>query len=40
MRRQLAGGDPPAQMVELLNAMRKTKTNRELIDFVRNRARD
>jgi transcription termination factor Rho len=40
MRRQLAGGDPGAQMVELLNAMRKTKTNRELIDFVRNRARD
>jgi hypothetical protein len=24
-------------MTELLNAMRKTKTNRELIDFVRNR---
>jgi transcription termination factor Rho len=40
MRRQLAGGDPASQMVELLNAMRKTKTNRELIDFVRNRARD
>ena len=40
MRRQLAGGDPPAQMVELLNAMRKTKTNRELIDFIRNRAKD
>jgi transcription termination factor Rho len=36
MRRQLAGGDPPAQMVELLNAMRKTKTNRELIDFVQS----
>jgi transcription termination factor Rho len=40
MRRQLAGGDAASQMVELLNAMRKTKTNRELIDFVRNRSRE
>jgi transcription termination factor Rho len=37
MRRQLAGGDAGSQMVELLNAMKKTKTNRELIDWVRNR---
>jgi transcription termination factor Rho len=37
MRRQLAGMDPAPAMTELLNAMRKTKTNRELIDFVRNR---
>jgi transcription termination factor Rho len=37
MRRQLAGLDPSQAMNELLNAMRKTKTNRELIDFVRNR---
>jgi hypothetical protein len=29
--------DPAPAMTELLNAMRKTKTNRELIDFVRNR---
>jgi transcription termination factor Rho len=37
MRRQLAGMEPAQAMNELLNAMRKTKTNRELIDWVRNR---
>jgi transcription termination factor Rho len=37
MRRQLAGGDAATQMIELLNAMRKTKTNRELVDWARNR---
>jgi transcription termination factor Rho len=37
MRRQLAGQPPAEAMTELLGAMRKTKTNRELIDWVRNR---
>jgi transcription termination factor Rho len=37
MRRQLAGQNPAESMMELLGAMRKTKTNRELIDWVRNR---
>jgi len=37
MRRQLAGSGPSDALVELLGAMAKTKTNRELIDWVRNR---
>jgi transcription termination factor Rho len=38
MRRQLAGIGPAEGMLELLGAMRKTKTNRELIDWARSRA--
>jgi transcription termination factor Rho len=37
MRRQLVGQNPADAMMELLGAMKKTKTNRELIDWVRNR---
>jgi hypothetical protein len=37
MRRQLAGLAPSQAMNEQLNAMRKTKTTRQLSDFVRNR---
>ena len=37
MRRQLAGQNPADAMMELLGAMGKTKTNGELIDWVRNR---
>jgi len=37
MRRQLAGQNPTEAMNELLGAMKKTKTNRELLDWVRNR---
>jgi transcription termination factor Rho len=37
MRRQLAGQNPADAMTELLGAMRKTKTNRELLDWARNR---
>jgi transcription termination factor Rho len=38
MRRQLASLSPSEAMVEMLGAMRKTKSNRELIDWARNRA--
>jgi hypothetical protein len=38
MRRQLAGVGPAEGMMELLGAMKKTKSNRELIDWARNRA--
>lgn len=37
MRRQLAGMSQTDAMLELLGAMRKTKSNRELIDFARGR---
>jgi transcription termination factor Rho len=37
MRRQLAGQNPTDAMTELLGAMRKTKTNRELLDWARDR---
>ncbi len=37
MRRQLAGVGPSDAMLELLGAMRKTNSNRELIDFARGR---
>ncbi len=37
MRRQLAGVAPADAMLELLGAMRKTQSNRELIDFARGR---
>jgi transcription termination factor Rho len=37
MRRQLAGATPTDAMLELLGAMRKTQSNRELIDFARGR---
>jgi transcription termination factor Rho len=37
MRRQLVGQNPSDAMMELLGAMKKTKTNRDLIDWVRNR---
>ena len=37
MRRQLAGQNPADSMMELLGVMRKTKSNRDLIDWVRNR---
>ena len=37
MRRQFAGMNASDAMMELLGAMRKTKTNSELIDWVRNR---
>jgi transcription termination factor Rho len=37
MRRQLAGMSQSDAMLELLGAMRKTKSNRELIDFARGR---
>jgi transcription termination factor Rho len=35
-RRQLAGSGPAEAMMELLGAMKKTGSNRELIDFARN----
>lgn len=38
MRRQLAGMPPTEAMMELLGAMRKTSTNRDLIDWARNRS--
>lgn len=38
MRRQLAGMPPTEAMIELLGAMRKTSTNRDLIDWARNRS--
>jgi transcription termination factor Rho len=38
MRRQLAGLQPTESMIELLGAMRKTSTNRDLIDWARNRS--
>ena len=37
MRRQLAGQNSADSMMELLGAMKKTKSNRDLIDWVRNR---
>jgi len=37
MRRQLSGVGPVDGMLELLGAMQKTATNRELIDLARNR---
>jgi transcription termination factor Rho len=37
MRRQLGGVNPSDAMLELLGAMRKTKSNRDLIDFARGR---
>ncbi|MEX2471334.1 MAG: transcription termination factor Rho [Gemmatimonadota bacterium] len=37
MRRQLAGMSQSDAMLELLGAMKKTKSNRELIDFARGR---
>jgi len=36
MRRQLVGQNPADAMLELLGAMRKTKSNRELIEWARN----
>jgi len=36
MRRQLVGQNPADAMMELLGVMRKTKTNRDLIEFARN----
>jgi transcription termination factor Rho len=36
MRRQLVGQNPSDAMLELLGAMRKTKSNRELIEWARN----
>ena len=38
MRRQLAGMGPTEAMVDLLGAMKKTSTNRDLIDWARNRS--
>lgn len=38
MRRQLHGVGPSDGMLELLGAMRKTSSNRDLIDWVRNRS--
>jgi transcription termination factor Rho len=38
MRRQFVGLQPAEAMMELLGVMRKTSTNRDLIDFARNRA--
>ena len=38
MRRQLHGVGPSEGMLELLGAMRKTSSNRDLIDWVRNRS--
>lgn len=37
MRRQLSGVGPVDGMLEMLGAMKKTKTNRELIDWARKR---
>lgn len=37
MRRQLSGMGPTESMMELLGAMKKTSTNRDLIDWARNR---
>ncbi len=37
MRRQLAGVPPADGMLELLGAMKKTSTNRDLIAWARNR---
>jgi transcription termination factor Rho len=37
MRRQFAGLQPAEAMMELLGAMKKTSTNRDLIDWARNR---
>ena len=37
MRRQFVGLQPAEAMMELLGAMRKTSTNRDLIDWARNR---
>jgi transcription termination factor Rho len=38
MRRQLSGMGPTEAMAELLGAMKKTSTNRDLIDWARNRS--
>ena len=38
MRRQLSGLGVAEGMIELLGAMKKTSTNRDLIDWVRNRS--
>ncbi|MEM7415729.1 MAG: transcription termination factor Rho [Gemmatimonadota bacterium] len=38
MRRQLSGMGPTEAMMDLLGAMRKTSTNRDLIDWARNRS--
>jgi len=37
MRRQFSGAGPTEGMIELLGAMKKTSTNRDLIDWARNR---
>jgi len=37
MRRQLAALNPTDGMLELLGAMKKTASNRDLIDWARNR---
>lgn len=38
MRRQFSGMGPTESMMELLGAMKKTSTNRDLIDWARNRS--
>ena len=38
MRRQFSGLQPAEAMMELLGAMKKTSTNRDLIDWARNRS--
>lgn len=38
MRRQLSGMGPTEAMIDLLGAMRKTSTNRDLIDWARSRS--